>query len=83
MIDIHLGSFTCLHASLPPSQSVLNNMADADLFAAMGISGFGKAPKKSKPAVNVSSFARNKRVSARHIAALNGEYSPRFLESLA
>lgn len=36
-------------------------MDDVDVFAAMGIAGFGKAKKKAKAPVNVKDFEKNKR----------------------
>ena len=37
-------------------------MAEADLFAMMGISGFGKSTKKKSQNVDASKFDKNKRV---------------------
>ena len=48
-------------------------MADMDVFAAMGISGFGKSTKK-KAVVNIGAFEKNKRVSINIVAFRRSQY---------
>ena len=49
-------------------------MADMDVFAAMGISGFGKSTKKKKAVVNIGAFEKNKRVSINIVAFRRSQY---------
>lgn len=49
-------------SSPPRSLWPPHNMEDIDVFAAMGIAGFGKAPKKKTVKVDSSTFAKTKRV---------------------
>ena len=49
-------------------------MADMDVFAAMGISGFGKSTTKKKAVVNIGAFEKNKRVSINIVAFRRSQY---------
>ena len=64
---VRTGGRTTHHCSLPPSCNAIGfyltlNMSDMDVFAAMGIAGFGKKPKQRQ--LDPNRFEKNKRGDA-------------------